>query len=209
MGRRGERLTESRSEDTVREQELGTIDHRSGVVADWGVGVRVPAPLESLGSEDVGGEGEGSRSEGDGEHDRGSVDFGVLGHELRVEDGVGWCKRLGLLSLSLGGSGPSVYVWRGRETGRGLTLMIPTILRSSRSGCVGKSLGSSTDLWLARWGTIAMALTSMTRELSVATVPKRYPATGVLRSAEHTKALSKFLARTKVGRSSLTSSFVT
>lgn len=93
--------SESRTEDAVGEEELSAINHRSWVVSSWTVGVGVSSPFESLGSEGVGGEGEGTGSECDGEHDRSTVDFLMLSHQLGEEYSIVGSERLGLLRLSL------------------------------------------------------------------------------------------------------------
>lgn len=92
---------EGRTEDAVGQEELSAINHRSRVVAGGAVRVGVASPLETLGSEGVGRERERTGSEGDGEHDRRSVDFLMLGHQLGEEDGVVRGERLRLLRLGL------------------------------------------------------------------------------------------------------------
>lgn len=94
-------LTESGTENSVREQELSSIHHRRWVVAGGRVGIGVPSPFESFRREDVGGERERSGSERYCEHNRSTIDFRVHRHELCVEDSVRRSERLRLLSLSL------------------------------------------------------------------------------------------------------------
>lgn len=127
--------SESRTEDSIGKEKLSAIDHRSWVVSSWTVGVGISSPFKSLGSESVGGEGEGTRSECDGEHDRSTVDFLVLSHQLGEENSIVGSERLRLLRLSLYQRQERVRESSNSERwDRELTEMIPTTLRSERRG---------------------------------------------------------------------------